>query len=250
MLRNIFCIIVVFCMAGVLLSCAHSPKQGTLIFKDDKTEKRVEYLQDSLRINPNDVEARLELGRIFLKEDFYEEAINEFQQVLNVDSNYIHAYLLLSLALQKRPKPDLLRVAGLLEKANQVAPDNADVHLNLAQVYDKLKKEEKAITEFKKTIELSNDPAILVSAHLGIMAIYKRQGDSAKAKKEYDAAYKIYPGVEEMIKQAEISHITPPPRYAGEGFREGDGLHPSYEERIKRLREEIRKMLGGENEYR
>ncbi|MBI4707974.1 MAG: tetratricopeptide repeat protein [Candidatus Omnitrophica bacterium] len=215
-------------------------------FKDDKTEKRVEYLQDRLRINPNDVESHMELGKIFLKEDFNEEAINEFEQVLNVDSNYIHAYLLLSLALQKRPKPDLLRVAGLLETATQIAPDNADVHLNLAQVYDKLKKEEEAIAEFKKAIELSNDPAILVSAHLGLMAIYKKQGDSLKAKEEYEAAYKIYPAVEEMIKQAEINHITPPPRYAGEGFREDDGLHPSYEERIKRLREEIRKILGGE----
>lgn len=246
MLRNIFYIIVISCIAGVLLGCAHSPKQRTLIFKDDKTEKRAEYLQNSFRINPNDVESRMELGKIFLKEDFNEEAINEFEQVLNVDSNYIHAYLLLSLALQKRPKPDLLRIAGLLEKAAGIAPDNADVHLNLAQAYDKLKKEEDAITEFKKTIELSNDPATLVSAHLGLMAIYKKQGESAKAKEEYEAAYKIYPGVEEMIKQAEINHITPPPRYGGEGFREDDGLHPSHEERIKRLREEIRKMSGGE----
>jgi|GEM_PF-2670717 len=246
MLRNIFCIIVIFYIAGVLLGCAHSPKQRTLIFKDDDTEKRAEYLQNSLRINPNNVENRMELGKIFLKEDFNEEAINEFEQVLNVDSKHIQAYLLLSLAIQKRPKPDLLRVAGLLEKANQIVPDNVDVHLNLAQVYGKLKKEEQAIAEFNKTIELSNDPATLVSAHLGLMSIYKRRGDSVKAKEEYEAAYKIYPGVKEMIKQAEISHITPPPRYAGEGFREDDGLHPSHEERIKRLREEIRKMLGGE----
>ncbi|MEW5766346.1 MAG: tetratricopeptide repeat protein [bacterium] len=76
------------------------------------------------------------MGKIFLKEDFIEEAIGEFKQVLDVDSNYIPAYLLLSLALQKCPNPDLLRVVELLEKAVQVAPDNADVHLNLAQVYN------------------------------------------------------------------------------------------------------------------
>lgn len=246
MLRNISCLIVISCMAVVLVGCAHSPKQRPLIFKDDNTEKRAEYLQNSIRVNPNDVESRMELGKIFLKEDFNEEAINEFEQVLNVDSNNIQAYLLLSLALQKRPKPDLIRVIGLLNKATQIAPDNSDVHLNLAQVYDKLQKEEEAITDFKKAIELSNDPAVLVSAHLGLMAIYKKQGESAKAKEEYEAAYKIYPGVEEMIKQAEISLITPEPKYAGEEFRKGDGLHPSHEERIKRLREEIRKMSGGE----
>ncbi len=246
MMRNVFCVIVLSCAVGLQLGCAHPPKQRILIFKDGTTEKRAEYLQSWLRTNSNDVENRMELGKIFLKEDFDEEAVNEFEKVLNVDPNYIPAYLFLSLALQKRLKPDLSRVAGLLEKAKQIAPDNADVRLNIAQIYDKLKREESAIGEFEKTIELSNDPAIQVSADLGLMAIYQRQGKSSKAKEKYEAAYKIYPGVEEMIKQAEISRITPPPKYAGEGFIESEGLHPSHEERIKRLREEMRNMPGGE----
>ncbi len=49
-----------------------------------------------------------------------------------------------------------------------------------------------------------------------------------------------------MIKQAEISRITPVPKYAGEEFRGEDGLHPSHEERIKLIQEEIRKMSEGE----
>jgi len=247
MLRNIFYIIVISCIAAVaLLSCAYPQKQKSLIFKDDSTEKRAEQLQNMLRINPSDVETRMELGRIFLKENFYDEAIHEFEQVLSFDTNYITAYLLFSLALQKRPNPDLFKSAELLEKAILIAPNNADVSLNLAQVYDKLKKDQEAINKFEKAIELSNDPAILVSAHLGLMAIYNKQGESEKANKEYEAVYNLYPGVDGMLKQAEISNITPPPEYAGEGFREEDGLHPSLEERIKRLREEIRKISGGE----
>lgn len=242
MRQNILRIIVIFCIAEVLMNCAHSQKQRLLIFKDEYTEKRVEYLQNSLRVNPNDVESRIELGKIFLKEGFIKEAINEFEQVLNIDPNYIDAYLLLSLALQKTQKPDLLRVVKLLEKVIQIAPDNADAHLNLAQVYDKLKKVEKAITEFRKAIELSNDPAILVSAHLGLMAIYKRQGEFTKAKEEYEAAYRICPYIEEIIKEAEINRITPVPAYPDESFKEGNGLHPPLEERIKKLREEIKKL--------
>jgi tetratricopeptide (TPR) repeat protein len=248
MLQNIFCIIVIYFVAGGLLSCAHSPKQRTLIFKDDETENKVQYLQNGLKINPSDVESHVELGKIFLKEDFNEEAINEFERVLNIDSTYIEAYLWVSLALQRRPSPDLLKVAGLLEKAIQIAPDNANTHLNLAQVYGKLRKEE-ATTEFKRAIELSDDPAILVSAHLGLMAIYKEQGNRSKTMEEYEAAYKIYPGVEEMIKQAEISHITPVPKYSCENCGEENGLHPSLEERIKKLREELRKMSGGERSH-
>lgn len=246
MLRNLIYIILIFFVSGLLLSCAHSPKQRTLIFKNIEIEKRAEFLKEKVRENTDAAESRMELGKIYLSEDYIQEAISEFEKVLNIDSNNIQTHLLLSLALQRRPTPDLSRAARLLEKSTQIAPDNADAHLNLAQVYEKLKNEEKSIIEFNKAVELSNDPATLVSAHLGLMAIYKKQGESAKAKEEYDTAYKIYPGIEEMIKQAEINKITPTPQYAGESFREGEGLHPSNEDRIKKLREEINKLSGGE----
>lgn len=246
MLRDFFRIVAIACMGGAVLGCAHCQKQRTLIFKDDETEKRVEHLQNTIRIDRNDVGTRTVLGKIFLKEGYVEEAINEFQEVLGIDSKYIDAYLLLSLALQKRPDPDLSRAAQLLEKASQVAPDNADVHLNLAQVYDGMKKEEDALSEFRRTIQLSNDPAILVSAHLGLMAIYKRKGDLIKAEEQFQEAHKIYPGVEEMIKQGEINQITPPPKYAREGLGEDDALHPSLEKRIRLLRERIRKTSATE----
>lgn len=230
-------------MSVFLLSCAHSPKQRTLIFKNIELEKRAEFLKEKVRNNPDDVESRMELGKIYLSEDYIEEAISEFEKVLNINPYHIQAHLLLALALQRHPKPDLSRVTGLLEKATRISPDNADAHLNLAQVYNKLKKEEQAITEFTRTIELSNDPATLVSAHLGLMAIYTKQGELGKANIEYEKARRISPEIDEIIKQAEINQMTLPPKYAGEEFRGGDGLHPSHEERIKRLQEEILKML-------
>lgn len=246
MRRCIAYICLIILTVSFLWSCAHTPTKQERFFKDDKTEKRVEYLQDRLRVDSNNIEYRMELGRIFLSEGMIEDAIIELKRVLINEPERIDALLLLSLAFQKLQKPDFTKALELLTKASQVEPDNADVHLNLAQVYDKLKNKNKAIDEFKKTIELSNEPATLVSAHLGLMAIYKRQGELEKTKEEYEAAYKIYPGIEEMIKQAEISRITREPEYAGEEFRGEDGLHPSLEERIKRLREELIKMQRGE----
>lgn len=244
MRQHILSLIVIFSVLACLSNCAGpSKKQRPLVFKDPDVEKKVEYLQAKLEIDQNDVESRMELGRIFLSEDMFGEAIGEFEKVLSIDSNHIPAYLFLSLAFQKRPDPNLPKAAELLEQASQLAPDDANVHLNLAQVYDKQKEDEKAIGEFNKAVELSDDPAILVSAHLGLMAIYKKQGESEKAADEYRAAYQIYPGVEEMIKQAEINRITPVPKYAGEEFRD-NGLHPSLEKRIKRARKEVLKISG------
>lgn len=244
MRRRCFHSIGLICLVGLLWSCAHTPpvRQEGLIFKDPETEKRVNYLRKLLIINPNDVEKRIELGRIFLSEDMTQEAIIELKRALITDHERVEAMLLLSLAFQKLPRPDLMKALELLKEASEIEPDNADVHLNLAQVRNKLKNEDEAIDEFDQAIELSDDPATLVSAHLGLMAIYEKQGESEKANEEYEAAYEIYPAVEEMIKQVEISRITPPPEYVGEGFRDDDGLHPSFEKRIKQAIEEIKKL--------
>lgn len=232
-----------------LSNCAHPPvKERTSAFNDPDIEKEVQYLQGKLEIDQDDAESRMELGSIFLSENMFKEAIGEFEKVVSIDSGHIKAYLLLSLALQRCPNPDLSKAAELLENACELSPDNADVHLNLAQIYDKLEKDEMAINEFDNAIELSDDPATLVSSHLGLMAIYRKLGELEKSDEEYDAAYEIFPDIEKMIKLAEINRITPAPKYAGSEFREGDGIHPTLEKRIKRIREEISKMSGDSND--
>ena len=245
MRRRCLHIIGLFCLVGLLWSCANAPpvKQDNVIFKNPEAEKRANRLRKLLIINPDDVEKRIQLGRIFLSEDMTQEAIIELKKALKTDPERIDALLLLSLAFQKLPKPDLTKALELLKEASEIEPNNADVHLNLAQVHNKLKNEGEAIDDFKHAIELSNDLAVLVSAHLGLMAIYEKRGDSEKANKEYQAAYEIYPGVEDMIKQAEISRITPAPKYAGEELKDDrDGLHPSFKKRIKHAIEEIEKL--------
>ena len=240
MRRGTLFIIANLCLVAFSWGCAHTP---ILVFKDFENEKRVEYLQERLRINPDGKEIRMELGRIFLSEAMIKQAITEFEKVLAIDSDNIQAYLLLSLALQQGPKPDLKKSEALLQRASQLEPENADVRLSLGQIYNEQREEDRAINEFNKAIELSNDPATLVSAHLGLMAIYKKQGQSAKANEEYEAAYKIFPGVEEMIKKAEIKRISPTPEYLGEG-----GFHPYLEERIKKLQENKRRFREDKNE--
>jgi Tfp pilus assembly protein PilF len=238
-------------IAGVLsilfCGCTHSSaKAKAFTFKDPAIALDAQRLQDRLKVSPTDTKSRLELGRLYLSEDMPDAAIGEFENIIGHDSANVQVMCLLALAYQRRLPPSLDKAAGVLEKAAQIAPDDADVHLSLGQVDDKLKQENNAIAEFRRTIELSMDPATLVSAHLGLMAIYRRQGDSSNAKAEYDAAYAIYPGVEELIRQAEINRMTPVPTYVGEPAGRSDGLHPTLEERIQRLRKEL-SSTGGKN---
>jgi len=249
MQRDIVFIVSILCVSLYVSSCSHAPaKENSWVFKDPDNEQKVRNLQSKLLMDQNNVESRMELGRIFLSEDMFKEAISEFEKVLSLDSTCVQANLLLSLAYQKLPNPDLSEAAGLLENAAELAPDNADVHLNLAQIYDKLNEDTRAIREFNRAIELSDDGATLVSAHLGLMAVYKKQGELEKAEEQYNAAYRIFPGVEQMLKQAEIDRITPAPRYVGGEFREDTGTHPSLETRIERAQQEVSKMKGEKNE--
>jgi tetratricopeptide (TPR) repeat protein len=247
--RTILSLSGVVCLFSCLAGCAGpSAKRQAIGFKDPQKEERARYLQSELAIRPDAVESRVELGRIYLSEYMLPEAEREFRKILEFDSNFIQAYLLLSLTLQKCPNPDLTKVANLLETASEIAPDDASVHLNLAQVYDDLEKLQGAIGEFQRAIDLSEDAATSISAHLGLMAIYGELGESEKAQEHYDAAYEIYPGVEQMIRQAEISQLTPPPRYAGREFGQGSGLHPSLEKRMRHAQQEIQRIANEKNE--
>lgn len=245
-LRVIVCIVVISCMAGGLWNCTHTPatRQGELAFGNSEAEKSAKYLREQLIRNPDDVENRMELSRILLQEDMAQEAVIELNKALVSDPERIKAMLLLSLAFQKVQPPNLTKALELLIEASDLEPDNAEVHLNLAQVYEKLENEEESISEFNEAIALSSDPATLVSAHLGLMAIYQERGETERADGEYKAAYEIFPGVKDIIEQAEINRGTTI-EYGGEEFR-GDGFHPSLEERIRRSIKEIEKLSKGE----
>jgi len=232
-------------VAALLSGCHDSSREnGTLIFSSAQAERRVAELNGEIESQPDDPNLHVELGKLFLSEEYTDAAIREFEQALSSEPQHAQACLLLALALQKQPRPNMTRVTELLLRAVQIAPQNAQAHLNLAQVCDKRGQSERAVDEFQKAIALSNDQAILVSAHLGLMALYQRQGEGARADEEYEAACRIYPGVKDMIVQAEINRSTPPPQYPGDPRNDGQGLHPRLETRMKRAKEVISEMDG------
>lgn len=190
-------------------------------------------------------DAKIAAGKAYLAGGMYEKAEREFNEAITIDTCSAQAYLLAALAIRKGKKPDPKKAVSLLEKAVRIAPDDAGVHLELAQAYAEKGAQTLAEREFESAINLSRDDAILVSAHLGLMAIYEKKGDVEKAEKEYETAKTIFPGVDEMIKQAEIARLSPSPVYAGGGASQEGSYHPFLEDRIKDAEEAIDKTEGG-----
>ena len=252
MQRKIFIVFIVPFITCFFLTCGNTTsKYNTLTFAHEENEKKVKKLREIIKNNPNDVESHMELAKILLSEEMIEKAIAEYEAVINNNPNHIEAYLLLYSAVQRLPKPELGKALIMLEKASRIAPDNDSIHLNLGQLYIQLNASEKAEVEFHKVIELSTDPEHLLSAHLGLMSIYEKQGIHEKANAEYELAKQIFPDIDKLIKQFEIYHtqseirrITPAPN--AEKLFVDDGIHPSDKERIMRLQEEIRKLPESE----
>jgi len=218
-------------------------KKSKTLPAESVVDTKLTALQKQVKDNPSDLSSHIELGKTYLANGMYKNAEREFNAAIKIDSHCSQAYLLSALSVQKHEKPDLKKVLSLLEKAVQIAPDDGAVHLSLAQIYVDMGSSDKAVLEFARAIRLSQDDAVTVSAHLGLMAIYEKQGKTEKSKEEYEAARTIFPGVDEIIKEAEIARLTPSPVYGG-GNSGGGEYHPFLQDRIKHAEEEIDKMDG------
>jgi tetratricopeptide (TPR) repeat protein len=219
------------------------------IYKSAQKEERVRQIQERLQASPNDLESRMEdleyrmeLGRIYLDEGMVDEAIRSYETVVYLDPKNLSARMVLAIAYQRRDRPNLVRAAQLLEEARQMAPQRADIHLNLGQVYQAMNKPDQAIREFHQAMQLTKEPEPVIAALLGLTALYQSQGDQKQAHEALETARRIYPGIDEVIKERQILKKTPPPVYAGGDVTGRDGTHPHHEERAKRAKEKIQKL--------
>lgn len=212
------------------------------IYRSSKNEEQVRLLQEKLRNSPEDLNSRMELGRIYLEEGMVADAIRSYEKVLSQDPKNVRVRLVLAVAYQRQDRPNLERVAQLLEEARRLAPQQADIRLNLGQVYQSMNKPDLAVPEFNCAMELTRDPDIIIAALLGLTAHYQRQGDEKRAQQALEAAKRIYPGIEEVLKERQILKKAPPPVYAGSDVKGEEGVHPHHEVRAKRAREKIQQL--------
>lgn len=105
-----------------------------------------------------------------------QHALAYYDQAIAKDANNFHAYadkgLLLSL------EGDYAQGDAALQKALQIAPENAAVHYNLAMHYKLQGQLEKSLQEF--TTVLQKEPKHTWSLY-GIATIYADRGDDSKA---------------------------------------------------------------------
>ncbi|HOM72732.1 MAG TPA: tetratricopeptide repeat protein, partial [Armatimonadota bacterium] len=80
----------------------------------------IKLLHEALECDPDYTDARFRLGRCYLRQDRFEEAIAEFEKVLAIDPSYASAARQMEIAKQEIKKRDAS------QNTTNTAPDDQD----------------------------------------------------------------------------------------------------------------------------
>jgi len=128
-----------------------------------------------------------------------------------------------ALAEFERCKPQTLRA-------------EADIAFNMASALFKCGREQEALTQFRRTLEIRPDTA---EAYANIGAILAAQGDTADAAEAFTAAFKLNPRDVENAHDLGVALLKlGRRREAKEKFRHVLTLRPGYEPTVRIVRRE------------
>lgn len=121
--------------------------------KTKKAQGIIKPYQDALAKNPDDLNARMQLGLIYAENELYDEAVKEFANIAAANPQDSDAYTNLGNIYLMTGKID--RALENYKKAEAIAPDDAEIKVNLAITYYKKGLLKEAQTKFKEAVDIN-----------------------------------------------------------------------------------------------
>ena len=226
-----------------------------LIFILAKVNLRLEDEQEAeklfkicIKLDKNNVHARLELGKLYVTQGKEAEAEKLFKEIIELDSKDLYARLELGKLYVKQGKE--AEAEKLFKERMQLDPNNVHARLELGKLYEKQGKETEAEKLFEEVmqIDLNN-----VLARLELGKLYAKQGKEAEAEKlfqeymeldsknvharlELGLLYKKQGRLEEALKMLnECGELEPDNEGVKKILDEVKGMHDEQETEVKRL---------------
>jgi len=104
-----------------------------------------------------------------------------YKETLKTNPNHVNAHNNLGIILLQSGKPRKAIIC--FEKAIEINPNHADAHNNLGVVFNELEEHQKAISSFEKAIQIQPNH---VDAHNNLGAILEELGHVNEAKKNFE----------------------------------------------------------------
>lgn len=176
------------------------------------------YLEQSLKMNPDDLEARYHLGRVRYQQNQFDSAIAAFEEVLRQEPNNVKAEENLGLCLEakeqntaaiaayrkaiefestaavktEQPYLDLGKLLTTLNRATEavpvlseavmIQPKSAAAHYELGRAQFAVENLDAALTQLEQAVQLDPQNS---SAHYLLGRIYKRTGKNEEAAAQF-----------------------------------------------------------------
>lgn len=169
-----------------------------MYFKVGRIRDAVLEAQDQIKRDPNNLEAHMLLGRIYLRslgdmdqgaqtDEMLKQAIGEYEQIVKLDPRSVEDHLLLGRLYQA--DHDQLKAKAQFEMAHNLEPASEDAVMNLARVYGEQGQMKEAIQV------LDSVPPDHRSSKLEftLAGIYDQQGDVQKAIAAYRRSLALEP---------------------------------------------------------
>lgn len=161
-------------------------------------KKALEEFQKVLAIDPKNIAALINVGKIYYQQRRLEDAEREFKKALKINPKDANAGTALGMLYIETGKADsLIKKLEATASEDRKNPKGKEAVKKLKQYYSirasgfiNEKNFEKALAEYKKIIEFEpND----FNAHFNSGAIYSKKGEIEQARKEYEEAVRINP---------------------------------------------------------
>jgi tetratricopeptide (TPR) repeat protein len=172
--------------------------RGVQLFEDGRYDEAGAYYDSVLTANPGNSEAAVYLGRVALRQDEYDRAIERMETALELapDNSYVHYWAARAYVVKVQAEQDIALVGKIpthLQKAVELDPTNVEARQFLAGFYmnappiaggsiAKAKEQADSIVAY--------DP---LSGHLFKAEIHKKEKKFDEAAAEYAAAAAVDP---------------------------------------------------------
>jgi tetratricopeptide (TPR) repeat protein len=167
-----------------------------LFMATNRFRDAISTAEDTLKSNPDQVDARRMLGKVYMRlatqdnkinDEYLKKAIEQFRLVTEKDSKDVESWVMLGrLYRVSNNSPDAEKA---FNKALAAEPENADALTSLAQLYSDLGDNARAIEKLKLAAEKSPNPETLIA--LG--QTYQQVNDQKSAADAFKKAFEMNP---------------------------------------------------------
>ena len=158
-------------------------KRGTEAAQAGKTEEAIAHLRKAVEIYPPFMMARNDLGVQLMLASRLEEATEQLREAVKLDPKAFNPQLNLGIALVRQQQ--FAEAAAVLEKAVSINPQSAAARFHLAQACAATGDSARAEKEFKAAYSLGGQDYAVALFYLG--NLYLSRGERAKALESFNA---------------------------------------------------------------